>query len=167
MTSPTGTSRGFTLIEAVLVSLILVILVLATVPNFHRTARRLRLERSVFELAQLLRSAHARAVADGSEHTAVWERESRRLRLEHLTDDGVPARVQGTAGASAPLMEGALLEVTLTKEGSRVPCGCVRFFPDGTSEAVTVTVQLDDRSYRMIIDGTTSQVKVAAGLSAR
>ncbi len=164
MTSRTGTD-GFTLIEVVLVSVLVSLLLLATIPRFQRTAQRLRLERSVFELAQLLRSAHAQAVSEGSEHVLVWEDESRRAHLEKVPEEGAPVRLEGRAAASAPLLEGAVVEIA--QDGSRVACECVRFFPDGTSDPATVTVQLDERIYRMMIDGTTSQVAVAAGPAAR
>ncbi len=156
---------GFTLIELVLVAAVLGLLLLASIPRFQQTAQRLRLERSAFELTQLLRYAHARAAAEGIELIWVWDEKDRQAHLERLLENGQSARLEERAASSAPLMGEA--SVSLIQAGEPVACECVRFFPDGTSEATTLTVSLRESLYRITIDEATSQVLLAAGVPAR
>ena len=143
------TLRGFTLIEIVIVTVIIAILATASIPRLSQTAQRLRAEHAAFEMVQLLRLAHERAVSESTEAQWVWDDATRRVRVEP----------SGTR--SAPLPEGIAVQVS--RQGEPVECACVRFFPGGTSEPVTVTVG----AYRMTIDEATSQVFLRTGTPAR
>ena len=140
---------GFTLIEIVLVAVIIAILAAASIPRFAQTAQRLRAEHAAFEMAQLLRLAHERAVSESDETLWVWDGVTRRARVE-------PSGTQGSA-----LPEGIAVQVS--RQGVPVECGCIHFFPGGTSEPLTVIVG----PYRITVDETTSQVLLHEGAAAR
>ena len=137
------------MIEIVLVAVIIAILATASIPRLSQTAQRLRTEHAVFEMAQLLRLAHERAVSESDESVWVWDGLTRRARVE-------PSGAQGS-----PLPEGIAVQVS--RQGQPVACDCVQFFPDGTSEPTTVTVG----TYHITVDATTSQVFLREGAAAR
>lgn len=151
------------MIELVLVAVVLSILLAATAPRFSLTAQRLRVEQSAFELAQLLRAAHEQAVVGGRQTKWVWDADARRARVESSEPvDDAPVQ---------PLMESAPLpepiEVRLTRQGQSVDCGCVRFFPGGTSEPATLTLTAPSATYAATVDEATGQVVLTAGPAAR
>jgi prepilin-type N-terminal cleavage/methylation domain-containing protein len=161
---------GFTLIELTLVAAVLALLLAVSIPRFAQTAERLRAEQAAFELAQLLRVAHERAVFEEREVVWTWDEQARRARIAAAAgapgpdpDDGEPAMALRSSTAALPRP----LTVSLTREDDAVDCQCIRFFPQGTSEATTVTLQFRSRRYTMQVDGTTSQVALTAGAAPR
>ena len=164
-------SSGFTLIEVVLIAAVISILLVSSIPRFQQTAQRLRAEQTAFGLTQLLRFSHELSVTEGAEVIWAWrngERESRvweRVDEDHAWRDRSPS--------ARPALTG---EVSLGVETGAPPLGCpeplgasacVHFFPDGTSEAATLTMNLHEHTYRVTVDGTTSEVLLFAGPAAR
>lgn len=165
-------SHGVTLVELVVVCAVLALLLAVSAPRFQQTAQRLRAERAAFEFAQLLRYAHERAVADGSVMVASWDAGSRRLSVGALARPGVSPQSHGCEATPVPLspaMTSAVvpssLDVRLTLEDGEIPC--VHFFPEGTSDAATVTVHAGSIAYTATVDETTSSVQLASGPAAR
>jgi type II secretion system protein H len=170
-------SLGFTLIELVLVCVVLGVLIVTSVPTLQRTARRLRAEHTVFELAQLMRYARQRAVAEGSRVLWAWDRQTRRAKLYDVagTDgDLIMAEVEERLARSAALDAAATLEWASTADE---PLGCpdqlasdaecVSFLPDGTSEPVAVTVHVAGATRTITVDEATGLVVVIQGSVAR
>ena len=158
-----GHSRGFTLIEVVLVAIALTVLLTATLPRFRQTAQRLRAEQTAFEFTQLLRYAHERAVAEGHVTSLVWDHDAQRAGLEVIQDDGQPLWLSERAARSAPLAGG--LSVNLSRDSS--PVDRITFYPDGTSEPALLRVFYDEHDYTVTIDAATSQVVLATGPAPR
>lgn len=156
-------SPGFTLVELALVCVIIGILMAAILPSFQRTTQRLRIEQLTFELAQLLRTAHARAVSEGQDVLWTWDDAAHRARIAPA--DPAASQDPGTALASSRLPDA--VAVSLTRDASPVGCACIRFFPDGTSEATAVSVTLQPSVYTVTVDEATSQVVIRAGRVAR
>jgi type II secretion system protein H len=157
--------RGFTLVEVVLVAVVLAILLTVSLPGFQRTAQRLRVEHAAFELAQLARLAHERAVAEGRETVWTWDGERSRAWVEAAPGASPPEAEEAGRVESSPLPAGAV--VTLTRDGGDVACRCVHFFPEGTAEGATVTVGVGDHLYTVTVDAATGQARLAAGAAAR
>ncbi|MDP3723571.1 MAG: prepilin-type N-terminal cleavage/methylation domain-containing protein [Candidatus Omnitrophota bacterium] len=164
-------SKGFTLIELLFVCVILALLLAGVLPRFQGTLQRLRVERAAFELTQLLRYAHERAVTEAQAVVWTWDEASRQVRLEMIEDDGDAVPLQERMAHSAPV--GTDLSVELSVAGQAVDCRCVRFSPDGTSgeeglrEPTLVTVASGELRYLVTVDATTSQVALSAGRAAR
>ena len=142
---------------------VLVLLMVAAVPRFQETAQRLRAEQTAFELAQMLRLAHERAVTGGDAVTWVLDEEAGRASLELAAGDGGSVVPEESVVRTAPLATG--LSVRVTRDHQRVDR--VRFFPDGTSEPATLSVLRRDRTYTVSVDGATSQVLLSTGPAAR
>jgi len=168
----TGNERGFTLIEVVLIATIISILLVASLPRFHHTAQRLRVEQAAFGLAQLLRFSHELSVTEGTDVIWAWQGVERASRVWELADDQGLWRDRSPS-RHATLAEGVSLAVGHGEPSLGCPeplmasSACVHFFPDGTSEPTTLTVRLDDHTYRVTVDGTTSEVLLFAGSAPR
>ena len=143
------------MVELALVAVVLAILLTASMPGLRRTAERLRVEHAAFELAQLLRLAHARAVTEGTETVWTWDAQRRRVRLE------------STSVESSTLPEELSLAIDRREPGSSDDCSCVRFFPEGTSESKTLILTFRDQAYTVTVDAATSSVLLSAGAPAR
>ena len=148
-----------------LVAVVLAILLTASLPGFQRTAQRLRAEHAAFELAQLARLAHERAVAEGRETIWTWDEERLRVRIEAAAAQEISPEADGDVRMeSAPLPAGAV--VTLARGGEEIACRCVRFFPEGTAESASVTVSVGDHAYTVTVDAATGQARIAARVPA-
>lgn len=177
MISPTSRMRarrpeGFTLIEVTLVAVVMAIVLLASLPRFQRTAQRLQVEGTAFELVQLLRYARERAVADNRETVWAWSSDGRRAQLYQLgVEPGTPAvtRLEGRLARTRPAQAG--LTVVAEESPQPVPCpagmpsaaACVSFLPDGTGDPVVLQVRADDESaYLITVKGATGHAQLSA-----
>lgn len=150
--------------------MILVILLAASVPRLAPAAQRLRTEQAALDLAQWLRIARERAVAESQAFIWRWDADTRRVRLESAEEDEAAAD-EGTAAGSDRLPAqsppvSADLAVTILQDGRPAACRCVRFLPDGTSESATVTVDSPAARYVITIHEATGHVVLAAGSAA-
>jgi Tfp pilus assembly protein FimT len=159
-------------VELVVVGVVLVVLLAAIAPRFNRTTQRLQAERTAFELAQLLRYAHGRAVAQGDVIVAAWDPQQRRVQLGAISGaerEQWPADCEAAAAPLVPARESspvpAAVTVSLAREDRVV--ACVNFFPDGTSEPTTLHLLHEAHDYTVTVDGPTSQVVLTTRPLAR
>ncbi|PIQ84120.1 MAG: hypothetical protein COV75_03925 [Candidatus Omnitrophica bacterium CG11_big_fil_rev_8_21_14_0_20_63_9] len=169
--------HGFTLLELVIVTVVITILLSVTIPRFHHTTTRLRVEQAAFECAQLLRTAHARAVAESHQVVWVWDGTARRIQLYDVRSTAgerlVGAPVGERLSASVPIDDS--VEILVVRDEQALSCSeagdptgcsacsCIHFAPDGTAEdgtAAPVIVRLvsERRTYTVTVDAPTSQV---------
>ncbi|MBI4343222.1 MAG: GspH/FimT family pseudopilin [Candidatus Omnitrophica bacterium] len=162
-----GIRSGFTLLEVVLVSAVLVLLLVAASPGFQRAFQRLQAEESAFGFTQLLRAARDQAVFQGRTVAWAWEPSARRAQLYAVVaaadGTGSVAPLTGRAGSYAPT--GPVL-VTVTRDGEPVDCDCVRFFSDGTGEPAQVQLDYRGLLYTVTIDAATGAARLARGPAA-
>ncbi|MBI1992245.1 MAG: hypothetical protein HYS71_03270 [Candidatus Omnitrophica bacterium] len=164
---------GFTLIEVVLVAALLALLLAGALPRFQATAQRLRAERAAFELAQLCRYAHERAVAQGDVIVLSWDAQGRRARLGSIAGQNPrewPADCTGEPAPLSPALESAVvpdvIAVQVVRDEQEV--SCVHFFPDGTSDPTTFhLLQRGSAGYTITVDEPTSQVLLFPRSAAR
>ena len=162
---------SFTLIEVVLIAAIISILLVASIPRFQQTAQRLRVEQEAFGLTQLLRFSHELSVTEGTEVIWAWRGTERESRVWERADEDSAWRDRSPSARTA-LTDQCSLDVETGEPPLGCPepvaaSACVHFFPDGTSEAATLTVNLHEHTYRVTVDGTTSEVLLFAGPAAR
>ncbi len=170
--SATGSSRrwAFTLIELVIVMTVLAIILVGAVPRFAQTAQRLQVERAAFEMMQLLRYARERAVAESRETVWRWDESTHRARVEPSSDQVPPEpagggerRVEERTLQSSRLP--ADVEVRPVQDGAEVDE--VRFFPDGTSQPVTIQISREPHRYTVTLDATTGEPRLFSGTPPR
>jgi prepilin-type N-terminal cleavage/methylation domain-containing protein len=172
VSTPRATPRGFTFVELVLVTVVVGILLAATVPRFQATAQGLRLEHAAFDLLQLLRAARARAVAEGQTISWVWSEAEGRAHLERLAPDGTVSVLTERGARSTAVPQGAV--VTVTQEDRAVECACVRYGADGrqvqeivVAAPTLIEVTLHGTAYHIELHGQTNRAVLSAGPAAR
>ncbi|MBI3321155.1 MAG: hypothetical protein HYZ91_02680 [Candidatus Omnitrophica bacterium] len=152
-----------------MVTVVLALLLIAAVPNLQRTAQRMRVEHVAVALTQLLRAAHEQAVSSAQCVVWIWDEGAQRARIEPETAEGAktasPPPQVPSAMKSVSVPDG--FSIALTRNGARVECGCIRFFPDGTSEPAALSVRFREHALTASVDETTSRVRLAAGTAAR
>ncbi len=148
-----------TLLEIVIVSVVLGVLLVSSLPRFSQTAERLRVERGAAELAQLFRYAHARSIAEGKTVLWRWDESSRQIQLSTLTLDGTETPLSDRFKSTHPL--DALAEFELSDGEEPIDEG--RFFPDGTAERATARLAYRQIVYTVQVDDATGQISYTKG----
>jgi type II secretion system protein H len=163
-------AAGFTFIEVILVTILLAILLTTAMPKFQQTAQRLRLEQGTFELAQLLRYARERAIAEGRTMIWAWDHEARQASVQPEAEDGGDGAAAEDQDAvrwtrSGRLPAGSAVAVAVGEV--LVDCACIRFFADGTADPVEVAIVDGMLRLAITVKGPTGEVRVATGPLAR
>lgn len=145
---------------------VLAVLLAASLPRFQGTAERLHTEQRAFEMAQLIRYARERAIAQVLPVRWRWNAQERRVSVEVFGDDGQWTRLEERTARSAQLASYMALSVS-DLEGDPVDCECVQFAPDGTTTPTIVELRRDGQAFTVTVDGATGQPTLAAGTAAR
>ena len=141
-----------------------------SIPSFQRTAGRLRAEQAAFQLAQSLRVAHEQAVVGSREVRWAWDRERLRAHLAPVAVEDAEGEDAASPDAPGPSDSAALpagTVVTVREPPAAAECACVRFFPQGTSEAAVLAVSIDAHPFTIAVDAATSHIRLTAGSAAR
>lgn len=134
-------SRGFTLIELVLVMLIIGLLLAIVAPALGGLLRSQRMDQSARTIIALLQEARARSAADAKPYRLAIDTEDNTCWLEALTPEGFE-RPRATAGKVVELESKLLIELQGgTEEGELL---YVRVDPDGTGELAQITMTRED-----------------------
>ena len=153
-------SRGFTLVELLVVLLILSVLLVATPIAFDRILPGLEIKADARDLANLMRQARLRAIRNNSETTVVIDVAQRVYWLgEGEASD--PSGESGPAGLRGTFSEGISLTLrTAESELIEEDVGRIRFFPDGTSTGGGVLLERRDRQYGVVVDWLYGHVRI-------
>lgn len=144
-------SRGFTLLELLVVLVIAAMLMAVTPPLISRVMPGVELRSATRNIASALRYARSRAATSGSEATVRLDLENRRM-----TTTG---RSRGYEIPKSLKID--LLTAESETEGDQI--GAVRFYPDGGSTGGRVTLSLVDNEERRLavdVDWLTGQIRV-------
>ncbi len=141
-------ARGFTLIELLVVIAVLALVLVAVSPFFSTGVPSATLKAAAREVAAGLRYARSEAVTRNREVVFT-------IDLDEASDTG---------GANSRTMSWPdELDVTLlTARSEQIDetSGTIRFFPDGSSTGGGITLALDARKYRVLVDWFNGQVSI-------
>ena len=172
--------KGFTLLEVVLVSVVIVLLLAAAMPRFQQASERLRAEQTAFALTQLLRAAREQAVVQGRTVVWAWDPAARHAQLYGLAT-AADGSLTGTALAARTDAYGPVTpdcSLLVRRSDGQNPaceastglecadCSCLHFFPDGTGEAAVLQVDHRGWRYTVTIDAATGAALLASGSAA-
>jgi general secretion pathway protein H len=136
-------SKGFTLMELIVVLAILAALAALVTPSFSRTVASARLRSAASDVRTTLARGRALAVASAQERSAVFDLS----RGEFGVDNEAVRRLPET------IRLGAVLPGEERQERGSVR---VRFFPDGSGEEVEIFVTAEDGgTLRVTVDPLT------------
>jgi type II secretion system protein H len=146
MMSPIGEkSKGFTLIEILLVIVIIGVLVSMAVPNFSKEYARFQLNAAANDLLTISRWAQAMAIGQGRVYALSFSDEKRSYRLlrASMDDQGSFEPLKNTIGKMHKIPEGIDLDVDNKN---------IEFHPDGTIDAATI--QLNSSRHKVTLSSS-------------
>jgi len=168
-------SSGFTLIEIMVVVGIMGIILAMGIPNIYHLAKKEGMRRAVSEVMEVCGNARAQAILRGQEVQVIFHPLDRRFEIkssptpaaaapEGNTPTPPPDTAPGTTpgeGTSGVIPDDIVLEmldVNLSEykdsEWTRV-----RFFPNGTSDEMTMILRSDKNEYRKLtLEATTGLI---------
>lgn len=160
MTLPIGrrpSSRGFTLIELILLTIIITALVALSTPRFRNTFTSLKLKEASYNLAKLINFVQERAVVEGVPFKLVLDTEQGRyyfMRFDDTKDSGVFVRLEEKIGKIFTLPKGTTLRANKNE---------IYFYPDGRSQNATITLSSKDDHIKMNVKGRMGYVEIPSG----
>jgi prepilin-type N-terminal cleavage/methylation domain-containing protein len=165
-TSDPGRERAFTLLEIMMVVAIIGLMLTMGVPAILRTMHEEPLRKAVNDVVTICSHARAQAILHGVTTTIVFHPQSREMALAVLAATNAPAGFAppaAPAGETQPASSSALalnatqfgdsitidmLDVNLSEYKDAAEAR-VHFFPDGTSDEMTLIINSGDQ-YRKI-----------------
>ena len=145
-------SRGFTLIEILVVLVIASLMISLVPPLFSGAVSSTQLKGSARDLAIALRETRSKAIIHNSEQLVYLDLETPRYRIGNAKPLTLPADVM----MAVEVVTG----VTLTEKTQHV----VRFFPDGSSSGELITLSGGNRAYHLQLNWLTGSITITEGL---
>ena len=141
---PEVASRGFTLLEVVVVLLVVAVAVGLVAPTIGRSVESVRARAEVAGFSATLRHAREQAITTRHQHTVVVDPTSRVVTVTVEEDD-----VRWTRALSPRLTIHATTPDALT----------IRFEPQGTSSGGAFRLRSGAVTYRVTVDAVTGRVR--------
>jgi type II secretion system protein H len=150
---PDGRRAGFTLIEIMVVVGIIGMIAAMGAPSLYAVLHKEGFRKTVSDMMDLCSTARAQAILQGVTTEIVFHPQERRCELSGRSSAAVAAT---GAPANSPVAVAfgdnvsiEMLDVNLL-EYKDAPVARVRFFPDGTSDEMTLILRSDKNQYRKI-----------------
>jgi general secretion pathway protein H len=143
-------SRGFTLLELLVVMVIIAAIVGLVVPRFGAALPGVELRGAARDVASALRFARGRAIATRGDVAVVFDVNARTYRIE-----GVPGERERAFGDAITV---GLL--TGRSELRSESVGAISFFPDGSSTGGRVTLRSGERAFEVDVEWLTGRVSI-------
>lgn len=160
MTLPIGrrlSSKGFTLIELILLTIIITTLVAISTPRFRNTFTSLKLKETSYNLAKLINFVQERAIVEGVPYKLVLDTNEGRyyfMKFDDTKEKGGYVRLEDKFGKIFTLPKGTTLRANKSE---------VYFYPDGRSQNVTITLSNKDKHIKMKVKGRLGYVEIPRG----
>ena len=170
--------RAFTMLEIMMVVAIIGLIMTMSVPAILRTMHQEPLRKAVNDVKTICYNARAQAIFHGVTTTVVFHPQSGEVALSSLaatnsTDGFAPEKPSGESSAAATSGSALnstkfddsiivdMLDVNLS-ENKDAGEARVRFFPDGTSDEMTLIIHSGDQYRKITLEVTTGRASVEA-----
>ena len=148
MTGDCKSTRGFTLLEMMVVLVIAGLMLALVPPLFSGAVSGTKLKGSARDLAIALRETRSQAIMRNPEQLVLLDLETPRYRVGNdkplLLPDGVAMAVETVTGAG---------EASMTQH-------VVRFFPDGSSSGEMITLSGGNLAYHLQLNWLTGNITI-------
>jgi prepilin-type N-terminal cleavage/methylation domain-containing protein len=166
-------AQAFTLLEIMMVVAIIGLMMTMSVPAILRTMHQAPLRKAVNDVLNICSHARAQAILHGVTTTVIFHPQSGDIMLAGIAttnspDDFAPPGETTATASDASALNSAhfddsinidMLDVNLSeyKEANEAP---VRFFPDGTSDEMTLIIHSGDQYRKITLEVTTGLASV-------
>jgi len=165
--------RAFTLLEIMMVVAIIGLMMTMSVPAILRTMHQEPLRRAVNDVINICNHARAQAILRGGTTTVVFHPRSGEVTLIGIANTNAPGDLiqpeEQPNDTSSPVPSAAALNSTQFGDGVIVDMldvnlteykdadeARVRFFPNGTSDEMTLILHSDDQYRKITLEVTTA-----------
>lgn len=159
--------RGFTLIEVMVVVSILGIVLAVGIPSINHQRKAAPMIQTVKAIREVCSHARARAIFSGSTTQVVFRPGERTFSIGGGGGTGEPPRqggkAAGTSGTFHDRLSIEMLDVNLM-EFKDQPLAVVNFYPNGTSDELTIVLRSDENEWRKITLEVTTGLATVGGV---
>jgi prepilin-type N-terminal cleavage/methylation domain-containing protein len=157
-----GATRAFTLMEIMVVVGVMGVLLAMGIPSIVKSVKREGMRKAVNDLTEVCNTARARAIFNGTPTEVVFHPLEKRFEVggamggstvsdgnEELEERRPPPADSGLAGQFPDQISIEMLDINLS-EYRESELARVRFFPNGTSDEMTLILRSDRNEYRKV-----------------
>ena len=143
---------GFTLIELTLVSVIILILITLSMPLFRRTYEDLKITSCAKDISQIIHFSRERAIFERRNYRIIIDTKSNTYQILVHDEEG---------DGFKPLADrwGRMFHIPKDIE-IRTDIKQIDFLPGGVSDSAVIYIIRENRTYSIILDGSTGSIKV-------
>jgi len=144
--------KAFTLIEVTLVSVIILILITLSMPLFRRTYEDLKITSCAKDISQIIHFSRERAIFERRNYRIIIDTESNTYQILVHDEEG---------DGFKPLADrwGRMFHIPKDIEIS-TDKKQIDFLPGGVSDSAVICIIRENRTYSIILDGSTGSIKV-------
>ena len=147
-------SRGFTLLEILVVMVIIGLMIALVPPLFSGAVAGTKLKGSVRDLAVVLRETRSKAIIHNSEQVVLLDLRNPRYRAGNSKPESLPGNVK----LAVQLVTGDYVDADERAQHA------LRFFPDGSSSGELITLRGGNRIYYLQLNWLTGNIEISEGL---
>ncbi len=148
----TGTSRGFTLLEILVVMVIAGLMIALVPPLFSGAVSGTKLKGSARDLAVVLRETRSKAIIHNAEQVVLLDLKNPRYRAGNAKPESLPGKVE----MAVQLVTGDYVDERAQH--------ALRFFPDGSSTGELISLSRGNRVYYLQLNWLTGAIEITEGL---
>ncbi len=154
---PNTWRAGFTLIEILIVAGIIALICTLAIPNIYQLAKKTGLRRAIGDLRDVCANARAQAIFSGKEVTVVFYPLERRFGISGGAaaggDSGGDYETLPGTDVTGIIPEDISLEMLDVNQSEYKDSEWtrVRFYPNGTSDELTVVYRTDENEFRKLM----------------
>jgi prepilin-type N-terminal cleavage/methylation domain-containing protein len=151
-------SRGFTLIEMVIVMIILSLLAVLVTPRLAKTLQHMEVRGAAKKISAILRNCRSESVNKNRIYSASFDAASRLLSVQSTEEGDEKSKVEHSYALPEEI-EVEKIEPGKTLFESSLPT--FEFYPTGGSNGGTALIRrVESRAYLILVDSLTGTVKV-------
>jgi len=167
---PSGSGRGFTLFELIIVMLLLGLILLLTFPNFRELVAPRDIKRATLSFVGTMRYAQSQAATTKNKHRLIMDVKENAFWVTVEGEEGKFVRDSSSQGRANYLPAGIIFQDVYHPERGKIREGqaYMEFSPTGWAEEGTIHLKKSEQEvYTIFLNPLGGKIEVAAGYLER